>query len=75
MIKQNEKPKKALDVFSGLKRDAIRRNAQRSVTWMVNKIKKANSSKDLTRTVPKIGGMYLYVYDAKTKDTLNALLV
>lgn len=70
MIKQNEKPKKALDVFSGLKRDTIRRNAQRSVTWMANKIKKANSSKDLTRTVPKIGGMYLYVYDAKTKDKL-----
>lgn len=62
-------PKKALDIFANVSRETIRRNSQRSVTWMMNKIKSAKK-KDMTRTVPKIGGMYLYVYDAKTKDKL-----
>lgn len=61
--------KRALDIFDNLKRDTIRRNSQRSITWMINKIK-SSKNKDLSRTTPKIGGMYLYVYDAKTKDTL-----
>lgn len=67
---QRKNPKTALDIFGGLKRDTIRRNSRRSVSWLINKIKQAAGSKDLTRTVPKIGGMYLYVYDAKTKDKL-----
>lgn len=70
MQNTNEKPKRALDIFSNIKRDTIRRNSQRSISWMINKIKIANKNKNLTRTAPKIGGMYLYVYDAKTKDRL-----
>ena len=69
MLTPKSNPKKALDIFANVSRETIRRNSQRSVTWMMNKIKSAKK-KDLTRTVPKIGGMYLYVYDAKTKDKL-----
>lgn len=65
------KIKKGLDIFSGLKRDTIRRNSQRSVKWMINKIQSASSNKDLVRSVPKLGGMYLYVYDAKFKNRLE----
>lgn len=64
------KIKKGLDIFSGLKRDTIRRNSQRSVKWMINKIQSAASNKELTRAIPKLGGMYLYVYDAKYKSKL-----
>lgn len=64
------KLKKGLDIFSGLKRDTIRRNSQRSVKWLVNKIQSAAGNKDLVRSVPKLGGMYLYAYDAKFKDKL-----
>lgn len=64
------KLKKGLDIFSGLKRDTIRRNSQRSVKWLVNKIQSAAGNKDLVRSVPKLGGMYLYAYTAKYRDQL-----
>lgn len=69
-MNQQKSIKSALDIFGGLKRDTLRRNSQRSMKWMINKIRSAATKKDLTRTTPKIGGMYLYVYDAKTKDKL-----
>lgn len=65
-----KKIKKALDIFGNLKRDTIRRNSQRSAKWLINKIKQAMFSKDLTRSTPKVGGFYLFVYDAKYKDVL-----
>lgn len=63
------KVKKALSIFQGLKKDTIRRNTKRSANWLANKIKLAGDK--LTKvSFPKIGGMYLYVYDAKYKDKL-----
>lgn len=69
MAESKMKVKKALDIFQGLKKDTVRRNSQRSAKWLVNKIKLAGDK--LTKaSFPKIGGMYLYVYDAKYKDKL-----
>lgn len=53
-----------------LKRSTIERNARRSSDWLKNKL----SGKDLNRkhlkSQVRIGRMYLFVYDAKHKDTL-----
>lgn len=54
-------------LFGTLKKDTIRRNTQRSSKWLFNKIRK---SRVLKTSRPKVGGLYLYVYDPKTKDTL-----
>ena len=54
-------------LFGTLKKDSIRRNVQRSSKWLFNKIKK---SRVLKTSKPKIGGLYLYVYDPKTKEKL-----
>ena len=61
---------RALDIFKGIKTDTIRRNSQRSAKWLINKMRTAANNKVLMRTKPNIGGMYLFVYDAKTKDRL-----
>lgn len=55
------------ELFGNLKTDTIRRNSQRSIKWLVNKIKTAKVKKTVT---PKIGGLYLYCYDPKYKDKL-----
>lgn len=62
--------KSFIKVFDGIKLDTIRRNSSRSLNWLFNKIK--NSKYDTKRFTgkPKIGGMYVYNYDAKTKEKL-----
>lgn len=61
--------KTALDIFSHLKGDTIRRNSQRSAKWFINKIKDIRKP-NLIRNTPKVGGLYLFAYDAKYKDKL-----
>lgn len=58
----------AQDLLKNIKRDSVRRNSQRSQTWLLNKILKDKSKKRVDS--PKVGRMYLFVYDAKHKDTL-----
>lgn len=59
-----------LDIFSNIKYDTLRRNSKRSIQWMINKLKNASNVPGLSRNTPKIGGMYIYVYDAKFKNKL-----
>jgi hypothetical protein len=55
-------------MFKGLKKDSIRRASSRSSKWLQNKI---DTLSDRTKTArPASGDMFLYVYDAKYKDTL-----
>jgi len=59
----------ANELFKGLKQDTIRRNSSRSVKWLTNKIAKLGDRSKSDR--PRAGDMFLYVYDAKYKDTLE----
>jgi hypothetical protein len=57
----------AQEILGQLKKSTVSRNARRSHTWLFNKIKDEAKKKVDT---PKVGRMYLYVYDAKHKATL-----
>lgn len=56
----------AKELLGHIKKDSARRNSQKSMTWLRNKIQK---SKDKT-SKPYAGRMYLFIYDAKHKATL-----
>lgn len=56
------------DLFKGLKKDSIRRASSRSSKWLQNKISKISDRSKSAR--PRLGEMFLYVYDAKYKATL-----
>lgn len=55
-------------VFGGLKKDSIRRQAQRSSKWLENKLKNLKTARKTRK--PMIGEMCLFIYDAKGKDVL-----
>lgn len=56
------------ELLGQIKKDTARRNSQKSMTWLRNKILK-DSTKEKTKK-PYAGRMYLFVYDALHKDTL-----
>lgn len=59
----------AKEVLGGITKSTVSRNARRSMNWLFNKIKNEMPNvKQVSR--PKVGRMYLMVYDAKTKDKL-----
>jgi len=59
----------AKNLFKGLKKDSIRRASSRSDKWLANKIDAIGDSSKSAK--PRLGEMFLYVYDAKTKDKLQ----
>ncbi len=59
----------ANELFRGLKKDTIRRSSSRSAKWLSNKIDKLADGSKTAR--PRGGDMFLYVYDAKYKNTLE----
>lgn len=62
--------KSFLGAFEGLKPDTIRRNSSKSLNWLFQKIRKSQFDPKLLTRKPEIGGMYVYSYDAKTKEKL-----
>ena len=58
----------AQQLLKDIKRDTVRRNSQRSQKWLLNKILRDRTNKKVNK--PVVGRMYLFVYDAKYKDTL-----
>ena len=53
-----------------LKRSTIERNARRSEDWLKNKLSGKDINRKHLKNTVRIGRMYLYVYDPKTKETL-----
>lgn len=58
----------AKNLLGQIKKDTARRNAQRSMTWLRNKIIKDHTK--IKTNKPTVGRMYMFVYDAKHKDKL-----
>ncbi len=53
------------------KQSSIARSTRRSAKWFQNKIKEfTQNSKRQTTSRPVVGGLYMYVYDPKYKETL-----
>lgn len=62
--------KSFIKAFDNLKTDTIRRNSSKSLDWLFTKIRKSAFDNSLLTGKPRIGGMYVYTYDAKTKEKL-----
>lgn len=58
----------AKNLLGQIKKDTARRNSQRSMDWLRNKIIK--DPRNIKSSKPTVGRMYLFVYDAKHKDKL-----
>lgn len=57
----------AQELLGQIKKDSARRSTQKNHSWLRDKILKSDKIKTKK---PYVGRMYLFVYDAKHKDTL-----
>lgn len=58
------------NVFTGLNFQKLSGKAKDAAKWFVQKVKDSIHKSSGSYTRPRLGGMYLYVYDAKYKDKL-----
>lgn len=57
-------------ILGDIKHSTVSRNSRRSMQWLVNKLQSSIGGSVTQASRPIVGKMYLYAYDAKTKDTL-----